>query len=107
LFDPKNLVMYNGVIEMSEDADRIKIRIDYLVNIIANLSASQRQLTGNALDLQSLALAKKRQIKDSIDRAVELGEIQEIYIKLLMELSSRLGDFTDNDDCNDSYRPAN
>ncbi len=71
----------------TDKADIIKKKagkIDYLINLIASLSASQRQLTISAIDLQSLALVKKRQIKSTIDRAMILGEIQDLYIKELM-----------------------
>lgn len=74
---------------MEEEAEKIKFKIDNLASLINVLSSSQRQITVEALDLQGLALAKKRQIRDSIDRAARIGEILDIYIDRLLELSER------------------
>ena len=84
--------------ETSEDTERIAIKIDHIVGLITNLTTIQRQLTVSAMDLQSLALAKKRQMKDSIDRAIEIGDIQEIYIKMLMKLTGRFINCFDDDE---------
>ena len=84
------------MIATGEDLDRVNIRIDYIANLIGSLTSSQRQLTVSALDLQSLAFAKKHQIKDSINRAVELGEIQQRYIKILMGLTDRFVNIIDD-----------
>ncbi len=67
----------------------VKTKIDQLSFLIGNLSASQKLLTQVALDFQGLALAKKRQIKDAIEQADELGEVLRVLICDLKELTCR------------------
>lgn len=58
-----------------------KIMEDYctdicnLVDILTKLVNSYRLLIGGAGELNSIGLARKNQIKDAIDRAVDLGNI--------------------------------
>jgi hypothetical protein len=57
--------------------------VERLTAIILSLSTSQRLLTQSALDLQTLCLASKHQIKDAIEQADEVGDILEVFISLL------------------------
>lgn len=70
-----------------------KNRIDQLTALITSLSAGQRQLTQTALDYQSLALAKKRQIKEQIEMAEEVGGILKTLIGLLKTATEELADY--------------
>jgi hypothetical protein len=101
--EEKIILYINGVIATGENLDRVNIRIDYIANLIGSLTSSQRQLTVSALDLQSLAFAKKRQIKDSLNRAVELGEIQQRYIKILMGLTDHFVEIIEEGDDHKNY----
>lgn len=53
----------------------IWIKVDQLANLIVNLSASQKQVTQTALDIQTLAQGKKREIKTQLELSDELAEV--------------------------------
>lgn len=68
---------------MENEVDNLTLRIDQVTGLIASLSNSLRQLSLGALDLQALALSKKHQIKQTIDRIDDLGSIVGELIKFL------------------------
>jgi hypothetical protein len=65
----------------------VKLKIDQLALLITSISGSQKLISQVALDLQALALAKKHQIKEAIEQASELGEILEVLINRLKQLT--------------------
>ena len=78
--------------EETEGTEEFKLNYEHLVSAIASLSASQRFLSQSALDLQALALAKKRQIKAAINNAAEVGEILTGLIQLLEQKIDELNE---------------
>ena len=61
-------------------------RIHETAELIFSLSNSQRQISLAALDLQALALGKKRQIEKAIDNVDDLDHLIGRLIKYLAKL---------------------
>ncbi|WP_123054787.1 hypothetical protein [Clostridium sp. JN-1] len=76
-----------------------KIMEDYctdicnLVDILNKLTNSYRLLIGGAGELNSIGLARKNQIRDAIDRAVDLGNIIDKVMKSLDKSSCAYFDY--------------
>lgn len=72
---------------MEIEVEILKSRIDQVADLIATLSASARQTSLVALDLQALALTKKHQIEKAIDNVNDLegiiGQLIEFLEKLI------------------------
>lgn len=71
---------------MGEDA---RHAVDRLVGLIVTLSSGQKQITQTALDLQALALSKKREIKVQLDLSDKMAEMMENLMGCLEELLPR------------------
>lgn len=57
--------------------------LNYLADLLAKLSGTYNLLIGSADGFNRIALAKKDDVKDSIDRAEELGKIMDKVIDAL------------------------
>ena len=68
---------------MENEVDNLTFFIDQVAGLIASLSNSMRQMSLGALDLQSLAFSKKRQIEQHIDSIDDLGATIGKLIKFL------------------------
>ena len=71
---------------MENEMNDFKPSIDQVIELIASLSNSMRQLTLSALDLQALALSKKHQIEKKLDMVDDLGDTIDELIQFLMRL---------------------
>ncbi|HBF39571.1 MAG TPA: hypothetical protein DDW50_19910 [Firmicutes bacterium] len=71
---------------MENKMNDLKPSIDQIIELIAALSNSMRQLSLSALDLQALALSKKHQIEKKIDMVDDLGDTIDELIRFLMRL---------------------
>ena len=60
--------------------------VDRLVGLLVTLSSGQKQITQTALDLQALALSKKREIKVQLDLSDQLADMMQILVNNLEEL---------------------
>lgn len=61
--------------------------INNLSELLAKLVNSYRLLIGGAAELNTVALAKKSEIKDALDRVDELGDIIDEVIEVLDTIS--------------------
>lgn len=61
--------------------------ISNLADILIKLVSSYGQLIGGADDLNKIALSKKSDVKDALNRADKLGDIIDKTIKILDEAS--------------------
>jgi hypothetical protein len=92
------LVLILNLVRMIILSDR-KIMEDYctdicnLVDILNKLTNSYRLLIGGAGELNSIGLARKNQIRDAIDRAVDLGNIIDKVMKSLDKSSCAYFDY--------------
>ncbi len=57
--------------------------INNLSELLFKFTNSYRLLIGGAVDLNSIALAKKKEVRDAIKRADELGEIIDELIEVI------------------------
>ncbi|MDF2881352.1 MAG: hypothetical protein K0R54_1909 [Clostridiaceae bacterium] len=63
--------------------DNYYVDVNNLVDVLSKLVSSYRLLIGGAAELNQIALAKKKDIKDAIDRASDLGDIIDKVIESL------------------------
>lgn len=81
---------------MPSEYEELKSLSCDLIEMIASLSNSQRQLTLSALDYQALGFAKRHEKENAVDRADDLGCVLELLIKVLKEkvgcLANLVGD---------------
>lgn len=57
--------------------------VNNLADVLSKLVSSYRLLIGGAAELNQIALAKKKDIKDAIDRATDLGDVIDQVIDAL------------------------
>lgn len=63
--------------------DNYYVDLNNLVDVLSKLVSSYRLLVGGAAELNQIALAKKKDIKDAIERAADLGDIIDKVIESL------------------------
>lgn len=67
--------------------------INNLTDLLGKLVNSYRLLVGGADELNKIALSKKSQVKDALDRADKLGDIIDDIIKILERSSNGYVDY--------------
>ncbi|HYH04033.1 MAG TPA: hypothetical protein VEC37_13100 [Bacillota bacterium] len=82
---------------MPSDYEEFKSHTDELVEMIASLSNSQRQLTLSALDYQALGCAKRHEKENAIEIADDLGCVLKVLIRALKQKVCHLANLVDGD----------
>lgn len=67
--------------------------INNLAELLAKLVNSYRLLIGGAAELNTIALARKNEIKDALDRADALGDVIDDVIEILDTVSDNYIDY--------------